>query len=412
MPDQAVMIRQAWLAVAWVQQPDSQPGTAACCNYQQGVVAAKSDWTGTTLTSENDDTPSTTAGGTSGGTLLVTASFDGNGNKTGYTYDGAGNVTATTAPDGIGAQTATTTDWSTTLNQQSCTATAQAASGCSANQTGPAPVAPGGAITPPSSAPPAGVTYTLYDNLGNQLYSTTGVYQPGSNTASYSQTTYQLFKNNTITLGSNHISCTTTPPAPSLPCAKISADGVVTQLAYDGQGDLTSSAVPDGNGTEIATTSYGYDGDDEQNSVTSPDGNLSGANAGNYTRTTAYDADGEKTTVTQAGGTGATATPRATIYGYDGNGKQTTVKDPRGSTTTTTYNADDQRALVTDPYGNAALTCYDGAGNTTQTVPPAGVAASSLTPASCPPPIRPGTVTGSPPTPPPGLMTRAAIRPP
>ena len=41
------------------------------------------------------------------------------------------------------------------------------------------PVAPGGMITPPSSAPPLGITYTLYDTDGNELYSTTGVYEPG-----------------------------------------------------------------------------------------------------------------------------------------------------------------------------------------------------------------------------------------
>jgi YD repeat-containing protein len=112
---------------------------------------------------------------------------------------------------------------------------------------------------------------------------------------------------------------------------------------------------------------------------------MSGANAGNYTTTTAYNADGEKTSVTEAGGTGATFTPRATGYGYDGDGNQTTVQDVRGYTTTTTsYNADDQSTLMTDPDGNATLTCYDGDGNTTQTVPPVGVAAGSLTPGSCP----------------------------
>ncbi|HVB42381.1 MAG TPA: RHS repeat-associated core domain-containing protein, partial [Streptosporangiaceae bacterium] len=97
-----------------------------------------------------------------------------------------------------------------------------------------------------------------------------------------------------------------------------------------------------------------------------------------------YDPDGQQTTVTQAGGSGATVTPRATSYGYDANGNQTTVQDARGYTTTTTYNADDEATLVTDPLGNATLTCYDGGGNVTQTVPPDGVAANGLTPASCP----------------------------
>ena len=50
----------------------------------------------------------------------------------------------------------------------------------------------------------------------------------------------------------------------------------------------------------------------------------------------------------------------------------------------TTYNADDQATLVTDPGANKSLTCYDGDGNITETVPPAGVAANSLTAASFP----------------------------
>ena len=115
------------------------------------------------------------------------------------------------------------------------------------------------------------MTYTLYDTDGNALYTTTGVYEPGATTAAYSRTTYQLFKNNSVTLSGTAISCTTTPPSVSLPCATINADGVVTQLAYNSVGDLTSSAAPDGNGSQIATTTYAYDGDGEQTSTTVPE---------------------------------------------------------------------------------------------------------------------------------------------
>ena len=356
-----------------ISDPD---GNTTVDDYTAGTLAAESRWTGTTLTSEQDYGPYTAASGTSGGTLLDAWTTDGDGNQTSNTYDSAGNITSTTDP--LGNQT---TQVSTSLDQASCDTTAEASSSCSS---GPAPVSPGGTITPPSSAPPNGTSYTLYDTDGNQLYTTTGVYQPGASSASYLKTTYSLYKNNSVTLSGTSISCTTTPPSQSLPCATINADGVVTQLAYNSAGDLTSSATPDGNGSEIAKTTYTYDGDGEQTAVTSPDGNLSGANAGNYTTTVSYNAGGEKTTVTQAGGTGATATPRATSYGYDGDGNQTTVQDARGYTTTTSYNADDKATLVTDPDGNATLTCYDGDGNTTQTVPPVGVAAGSLTPASCP----------------------------
>jgi YD repeat-containing protein len=197
--------------VVRVADPD---GNTTAYNYTQGALAAQSAWTGTTLTSEHDDTPSTTAGGTSGGTLLDTTSTDGNGNTSSYTYDTSGNTTSTTALDGVGSQTGTTTTQSTTLNNDSCKGTTQASTPCSTSQTGPSPVAPGGVITSPSSAPPQGVTYTLYDTDGNELYTTTGIYEPGSSSASYLRTTYQLFKGNSVTLNGTNIACTSTPPVP------------------------------------------------------------------------------------------------------------------------------------------------------------------------------------------------------
>ena len=240
-------------------------------------------------------------------------------------------------------------------------------------------------ITPPATVPPNGVTFTLYDTHGNELYDTTGVFEPGSTTAAYSQTTYQLFKGNSVTLNGHTITCTAVPPSAALPCATINPNGVVTQLAYNSAGDLTSTSTPDGNGTELATTTYTYDADGEQQTEVSPDGNLTGANAGNYTTTTTYNANGDEATVTQGNGTGFTDTPRITAtYGYDSNGNRTTVKDARGFTTTTTYTADNRPTVVTDPDGNATLTCYDSNGFVAQTVPPAGVAANSLTAASCP----------------------------
>ena len=76
-------------------------------------------------------------------------------------------------------------------------------------------------------------------------------------------------------------------------------DAVVTQLTYDSDGDLTSSSTPDGNsGGEVAKTTYAYDADGEKTSSLAPDGNLSGANAGNFTTSKTYNADGEITSVT------------------------------------------------------------------------------------------------------------------
>jgi RHS repeat-associated protein len=364
-----------------VADPD---GNSTVYDYQQGTLTAQTSYTGTTLASEQDNTPDVTAGGSSGGTLLDTTSTDGDGDTTSYTYDTSGDATSTTAPDGVGSQTGTTTSQYTSLGASSCASTAEASTPCSASETGPSPVAPGGVITPSSSSPPAGETWTLYDTDGNELYTTIGVYEPGNSSASYQRTTYQMFKGNSITLNGTKITCTNTPPAPSLPCATINADGVVTQLSYDSHGDLTASSLPDGNGSEVAETTYEYDSDGEQTNETTPDGNLSGANAGNYTTVTAWNADAEKTSVAQADGPGATATPRITYYGYDTDGNQATVKDARGYTTTTAYNADDKPTLVTNPDGDSTLTCYDGDGNTAQTVPAVGVAGNSLTAASCP----------------------------
>ena len=197
-----------------------------------------------------------------------------------------------------------------------------------------------------------------------------------------------MYKGNSVTLNSTNISCTTTPPSPSLPCAKINADGVVTQLAYDSDGDLTSSSTPDGNGTQVAETTYTYDGDGEQTADGRPRRQPVGRE-----RRQLHDRDrlrrrrrGHLRRPRPAGpeDPARRVTPRTTYDYYDADGNQTSVKDPRGYTTTYAYNADDEQTLVTDPDGNATLTCYDGDGHVTETVPPVGVAANSLTAASCP----------------------------
>ena len=363
---------------------DDPDGNSTVYDYDQGTEAAESHYTGTTLTSETDSAPSNTAtvngttGATSGGTLLPAITTDGDGNQTSYAYDSAGDVTSSTDASG-----ATTTSSYTAPDEGDCDSEAEAPGACS-NDAPPTAVTPSGAITPPTSAPPKGVTYTLYDTDGNMLYSDTGVYEPGSSAEAYQQVTYTLYKGNSVTLNGTTVSCSATPPSQSLPCAKVSADGAVTQLAYDSAGDLISSATPDGNSGETAKSTWTYDADGEQTSQVLPDGNLPGANAGNYTTNTTYNADGEKVSVSVGAGSGATVTARTTTYGYDADGNQTSVKNARGYTTTTAYTADDKSGLVTDPDGHATLTCYDGVGNTTQTVPASGITANGLTAVSCP----------------------------
>jgi RHS repeat-associated protein len=353
-------------------------GNTTVDSYTQGALTAETAWTGSTP-SEHDNGPALTATGNAAGTLLDAWETDALGNKTSYAYDQAGNVTSITDP-----LSNTATMAYTPLDAASCGSDATAATQCSPSQTGPTPVAPGGVITPPSTVPPPGVSFTLYDTNGNALYDTAGVYPPGSNTPSSVATSYTLYRGNSVTLGGTNITCSATPPSAALPCAQIDANGDVTQIAYNSAGDVTSESTPDGNGSQLATMTYGYDGDGERTGATPPDGNLPGANAGNYTTVTVYNLDGQQKSVTQAGGSGATVTPRTTSYGYDANSNQTTVTDPRGYTTTSTYDADNEKVMVTDPLGNATLSCYDGIGDVAQTVPPAGVAAGNLTPASCP----------------------------
>jgi RHS repeat-associated protein len=352
-------------------------------NYTQGVLTAHTGFNGQ-VPSEEDVNPSFASAGGAGGTLLPLSTSNADNEVSAVTYNSSGQALSTTDPLGN-----VSTMWPTTLGGDSCATDAEAASPCSSTQTGPAPVAPGGIITPPSSVPPAGVTYSLYDTDGNDLYDTTGVYEPGSDTAAYAQTTYTLYKGNTVTLNGKNISCSSSPPTPSMPCAEIDASDVVTQLEYypsssPSVGLLESESVPDGNGSELATTTYSYDNDGEQTSAISPDGNVTGANPGNYTTVSAYNADGMETSETDAGGAGATITPRTTSYGYDADGNQVSVTGPRGFTTRTAYNADDLATTITDADGNETLNCYNGIGAASQTVPPAGVAANNLTASSCP----------------------------
>jgi RHS repeat-associated protein len=330
-------------------------------------------------------------------TLLPSSVIDPDGGVTAITYDSSGNVLTST--DQLGRVSTNTYNG---FDEMTCSTKALSASPCS-SLSPPSAVSPGGTITPPS-APPAFVTYTLYDTSGNQLYQTQGVYQPGAGTASYSQTSYSLHQGNSVTLGTTNDTCGATPPSTSLPCATIDANANVTQLVYNSSGDVTSSAIPDGNGTELATTTNAYDADGNQTSTTAPAGNVSGATAANYTTTTTYDADHEALVSTLARGTGSTITPTVNATYYDPNGNRVATTGPLGNpygtanptgcnpiststcsdTTYNTFDADNEQTLGQDPSGNQTLTCFDGDGNQAQTVPPWGVANNSLTSASCP----------------------------
>jgi RHS repeat-associated protein len=175
-------------------------------------------------------------------TLGLTQTTDPNGNVTSSTYDSYGNVLTTT--NGLGK----TSSYSyNSFNEQTCATEPLAANPCSSLSPPTAITAGTASVTPPSSAPPKYVTYREYDTNGNLIYTTTGDYAPGSGTASQSHTTYDLYNGESVTLNSVTESCTSTAPSTELPCATINADGVVTQLAYNSYGDLTSTSTPDQN---------------------------------------------------------------------------------------------------------------------------------------------------------------------
>jgi YD repeat-containing protein len=340
--------------------------------YSGAVLKAKVDGygTGSAATWTHTSDPAS---------LLDVGITDGLGNSTSATYDAAGNTASTT--DALGK---TSTETYNAFDEPTCEASALAASSCAA-LTPPGPLTAGAStITPPSGTPPAYVTYHEYDTDGNLIWTTVGIYNPGSSTATTQRTEYHLYNGQSVTIGSNTTSCAASAPSTSLPCASIDANGVVTQLAYNSAGDLTARATSDGNpGGEIATTTYAYNADGERTSETKPDGNLTGAIAANFTTSTTYNSAGDITAIT-VGHTGGGSVARTTSYGYDPNRNRTSVTDARNKTTSYTFDADDRRVLQTDPVGNATLTCYDGDGNVAQSVPPVGVAANSLTPASCP----------------------------
>lgn len=130
------------------------------------------------------------------------------------------------------------------FDEQTCATLPLAGSQC-ASLSPPASIPAGSStISPPSAAPPKYVTYSEYDTNGNPIWTTTGDYNPGSNSASQSRTTCQLYNGQSVTLGGNNDSCGASAPNSSLPCATINANAVVTQLGYNASGDLTSSATP------------------------------------------------------------------------------------------------------------------------------------------------------------------------
>jgi RHS repeat-associated protein len=116
---------------------------------------------------------------------------------------------------------------------------------------------------------------------------------------------------------------------------------------YDTFGDNAEDRDPNGN-----VTKYAYDADGQQVSTTLPPYTPPGGSPVTAVDTTAYDADGRVTSVTD----GLSNTTR---YGYDQLGDQVKETAPDGSVTTAAYDTENEPLSVTGPTGAVTDSTYD-----------------------------------------------------
>jgi YD repeat-containing protein len=121
----------------------------------------------------------------------------------------------------------------------------------------------------------------------------------------------------------------------------------VTMTGYDTFGDNAEDRDPNGN-----VTKYAYDADGQQVSTTLPPYTPPGGSPVTAVDTTAYDADGRVTSVTD----GLSNTTR---YGYDQLGDQVKETAPDGSVTTAAYDTENEPLSVTGPTGAVTDSTYD-----------------------------------------------------
>lgn len=148
-------------------------------------------------------------------------------------------------------------------------------------------------------------------------------------------------------------------------------DGHVTGYTYDAAGDVVSQQVSPAHGVS-GTTEYVYDADSERACSVAPD-NVSahvtcpaaGQAHRRGTTATAYDADGEITSVTNPEG-------EVTSYSYDGDGNKVKAVNAGGQVTRFAYNGDGLQISETRPDGTTLTTKYDGNGNVTSQTDAAG----------------------------------------
>lgn len=205
--------------------------------------------------------------------------------------------------------------------------------------------------------------------------------------------------------------------------SRTAADGTVTNYAYDGVGNRTSTTDARGNTTTYAydadnrlvtqtdaagsTAHYTYDAVGNRLSATDANGHvttyvydawnklISSTDANGVATTYAYDLLGNQVQVIRAANTSAAATTTSAYdldnrlvaqtdavgdtqtRQYDAAGNLVGTTDALGNTTTYAYDADNRVTSVTDPLGNVTHYRYDAAGNRVQVTDPRGFVSTS-----------------------------------
>ena len=321
------------------------------------------------------------AGATTGGTAQTGGAASANpaGATTGYDYDGFGNVTQVTDPNGNQyrysyneyQEPVQETLYTSSTNESTSSATC---------------------TTPAVQDPDGGCDLVLksyaYDPAGLLAATTDAMGRITNYAYDHDQ---ELAKSSTTQACSASEPCTSMGACtPTAQCTTGSV-GTMTAYTYDSAGNMISKAVSatsGGGAGTTTTTDYNYDAADRLTSEVddaTPSPLPSGASASDYqNRTTAYTYNADGKVLSQTTGTGTTLD--VTDYGYDTAGDETsqTVQDGSSSLETTwTYDQNGLPLSMTTPRGNASGAtaadyttnyAYDPAGNlVTQTGPPVAV---------------------------------------